>query len=113
MNQYNISLRDVMSLMHEDGGVEYFEEVRFIFILNIDCYVNYLIILLYYLQIAKNRNPHHVVNWITHDLYGLLNTNNIKFNHNPVTTQQLGSIIDSIKTGDVTGTFEHEYFFFF
>ncbi|CAB4438225.1 unnamed protein product [Rhizophagus irregularis] len=78
MNQYNISLRDVMSLMHEDGGVEYFEEI------------------------AKNRNPHHVVNWITHDLYGLLNTNNIKFNHNPVTTQQLGSIIDSIKTDDIT-----------
>jgi hypothetical protein len=28
MNQYNISLRDFMSLMHEDGGVEYFEKVK-------------------------------------------------------------------------------------
>ena len=27
MNQYNISLHDVMSLMHENGCVEYFEEV--------------------------------------------------------------------------------------
>lgn len=44
MDQYNISLRDVMSLMHEDGGVEYFEEVKFVSILTIDCYVNYLII---------------------------------------------------------------------
>ncbi|RIA88294.1 B subunit of glutamyl-tRNA amidotransferase [Glomus cerebriforme] len=78
MNQYNISLHDVMSLMHEGGGVEYFEEA------------------------TKNRNPHHVVNWITHELYGLLNINNIKFNNNPVTTQQLGSIIDSIETGDIS-----------
>ena len=108
MDQYNISLRDVMSLMHEDGGVEYFEKVRFIFSI-INYYVNYLILLLF--QITKNRNPHHVVNWIIHDLYGLLNFNNIKFNHNPVTTQQLGSIIDSIEMGDISGISKIEIFF--
>ncbi|CAG8618634.1 11220_t:CDS:10 [Funneliformis mosseae] len=78
MSQYHISLNDVMSLMRENGGVEYFEEV------------------------AKDRNSRHVVNWITHELYGLLNIKNIKFDHNPVTTQQLGSIIDSIETDEIT-----------
>ncbi|CAG8580123.1 17496_t:CDS:10, partial [Acaulospora morrowiae] len=79
MKNYKISLQDVKTLMGEDGGVEYYEEV------------------------AKNHNPLLASNWITHELYGLLHSKNIKFSKNPVSTAQLGSIIECIRIGDISG----------
>ncbi|RHZ82751.1 hypothetical protein Glove_103g10 [Diversispora epigaea] len=81
INKYNISLKDVKALMGEEGGVEYFEKI-----------VQY-----------RNRNPKLVSNWITQDLYGFLNRKNIKFSKNPVSIEQLGSIIDCIEIGDISG----------
>ncbi|KAF0374332.1 glutamyl-tRNA amidotransferase chain B [Gigaspora margarita] len=79
MKQYGIPLHDVIVLMNETGGVKYFEEA------------------------VKNRNPQHVSNWITHELFGLLHARNIKFSQNPVSALQLGSVIDCVDNGDITG----------
>ncbi|CAG8538052.1 14836_t:CDS:10 [Acaulospora colombiana] len=40
---------------------------------------------------------------ITHELYGLLHSKNIKFAKNPVSVAQLGSIIDCIRIGEISG----------
>ncbi|CAG8679393.1 29338_t:CDS:10, partial [Racocetra persica] len=79
MKQYCIPLHDVIVLMNEIGGVKYFEEA------------------------VKNRNPQHISNWIIHELFGLLHAKNIKFSQNPVSALQLGSVIDCVDNGDITG----------
>ncbi|RIB08742.1 Aspartyl/glutamyl-tRNA amidotransferase subunit B [Gigaspora rosea] len=79
MKQYGIPLHDVIVLMNETGGVKYFEKA------------------------VKNRNPQHVSNWITHELFGLLHARNIKFSQNPVSALQLGSVVDCVDNGDITG----------
>ncbi|CAG8585392.1 5971_t:CDS:10, partial [Diversispora eburnea] len=75
INKYNISLKDVKALMGEEGGIVQHHD----------------------------RNPKLVSNWITQDLYGFLNRKNIKFSKNPISIEQLGSIIDCIEIGDISG----------
>ncbi|KAG9303732.1 hypothetical protein G9A89_018629 [Geosiphon pyriformis] len=79
MKDYNISLHDARVLMNELGGVEYFE------------------------LISQNRDPRMVVNWITHELFGELAKRKKIFSENPVTAEQLGSIVDSIKQNIISG----------
>ncbi|CAG8470520.1 8561_t:CDS:10 [Ambispora gerdemannii] len=78
--QYGISAFDAGVVLGEEGGVEYFE------------------------KITNNRNPKLVVNWITHELFGQLKTRNVKFIDNPVTVEQLGSLVDSVNQNIISGT---------
>ncbi|CAG8450224.1 2330_t:CDS:10 [Ambispora leptoticha] len=80
MRQYGISVYDTGVVLGEEGGVEYFE------------------------KITNNRNPKLVINWITHELFGQLKTRDVKFIDNPVTVEQLGSLVDCINQNIISGT---------
>eukprot|EP01091_Cochliopodium_minus_P018223 TRINITY_DN7315_c0_g1_i2.p1 TRINITY_DN7315_c0_g1~~TRINITY_DN7315_c0_g1_i2.p1 ORF type:complete len:447 (-),score=91.48 TRINITY_DN7315_c0_g1_i2:225-1565(-) len=57
----------------------------------------------YFEEVVKGRNPERVTNWITSELFGLLNKEGLKMKQNPVSTTQLSSIIDSIESGSISG----------
>ncbi|CAG8577198.1 1233_t:CDS:10, partial [Paraglomus brasilianum] len=80
IKKYNLSLNDASTLLGESGGIEYFENVA-----------------------AAGRNPQHVVNWITHELWGRLNSREIRFQDNPVSPEQLGSLIDCVVNDTISG----------
>ncbi|KAG2182776.1 hypothetical protein INT44_005756 [Umbelopsis vinacea] len=79
MQQYNLSDHDAAVLLSESNAAEYFETV------------------------CQGRPPKLVVNWTTHELFGQLASKNIPFAANPVSTDQLGSVLDLIQSGSVTG----------
>ncbi|KAH8552069.1 B subunit of glutamyl-tRNA amidotransferase [Umbelopsis sp. PMI_123] len=79
MQQYNLSDHDAAVLLSESNAAEYFETV------------------------CQGRPPKLVVNWTTHELFGQLASKGIPFTANPVSTQQLGSVLDLIQSGSITG----------
>ncbi|TFK55405.1 Glutamyl-tRNA amidotransferase B subunit [Heliocybe sulcata] len=58
----------------------------------------------YFDAVAIGRNPKIVVNWITQDLLGQLAARNLTFKENPISTQQLGDLVDIVQNGSITGT---------
>ncbi len=44
-----------------------------------------------------------VVNWITSELFSLLNKNNLNLNNSPVTPKNLGQLIKLISTNEISG----------
>ncbi|KAI8379250.1 aspartyl/glutamyl-tRNA amidotransferase subunit B [Radiomyces spectabilis] len=79
MDQYGISLHDANVLLNEAGSLAFFE------------------------QVCVQRNPRLVVNWTLHELFGQLAGQDIPFYQNPVTVDQLGSLIDLVQQGTITG----------
>ena len=57
----------------------------------------------YFENVVKGRNAEKVSNWITSELFGLLNKEGLKMKENPVSIEQLSSIIDSIESGSISG----------
>jgi len=76
---YDLSDHDATVLLSESNAADYFETV------------------------CQGRTPKLVVNWTTHELFGQLATKGIPFSENPVSTQQLGSLLDLIQSGSITG----------
>ncbi|ORX55577.1 Aspartyl/glutamyl-tRNA amidotransferase subunit B [Hesseltinella vesiculosa] len=79
MDQYKLALADANVLLNEPGCLDYFE------------------------KLCVGRTPKSVVNWTLHELFGQLSSQNISFSSNPVSAEQLGSLIDLVQKGTITG----------
>ncbi|KAJ7758564.1 Glutamyl-tRNA amidotransferase subunit B, mitochondrial [Mycena maculata] len=53
---------------------------------------------------TEDRNPRIVFNWMIHELLGRLNAAKLTFAANPLSTIQLGELIDLVHSGAITGT---------
>ncbi|KAK7048216.1 Glutamyl-tRNA amidotransferase subunit B, mitochondrial [Favolaschia claudopus] len=52
----------------------------------------------------QSRKPTVVFNWMVHELLGRLHTARLTFADNPLSTSQLGELIDLVQSGALTGT---------
>ena len=57
----------------------------------------------YFDALSEGRDPKIVVNWIVQVLFGQLAARNQTFTENPITVAQLGSLIDMVQSGVITG----------
>lgn len=57
----------------------------------------------YFDAVSEGRDPKVVVNWIVQFLFGQLAARNQTFTENPITAAQLGSLIDMVQSGTITG----------
>lgn len=57
----------------------------------------------YFDAVSEGRDPKIVVNWIVQVLFGQLAARNQTFTENPITVAQLGSLIDMVQSGVITG----------
>ncbi|KAJ6620817.1 Glutamyl-tRNA amidotransferase B subunit [Mycena sp. CBHHK59/15] len=53
---------------------------------------------------SEGRNPRVVFNWMAHELLGRLSAAKLSFTDNPLSTSQLGELIDLVQNGVITGT---------
>ncbi|OCH94280.1 Glutamyl-tRNA-Gln amidotransferase B subunit [Obba rivulosa] len=58
----------------------------------------------YFDSVTNDRDPKVVVNWITHELLGQLAFRKETFSDNPMTTEQMGELIDMVQEKKITGT---------
>ncbi|KAI0773368.1 Glutamyl-tRNA amidotransferase B subunit [Irpex lacteus] len=58
----------------------------------------------YFDTVAQGRDPKVVVNWITHELLGQLAHRQETFTQNPMTTTQMGELVDLVQAKRITGT---------
>ncbi|CAO3622070.1 unnamed protein product [Cunninghamella blakesleeana] len=79
MEQYDMNLIEANTLLNEPNSLEFFEKV------------------------CIGRNSKSVLNWTLHELFGQLGSEKISFQQNPITSQQLGSLIDLLHEGFITG----------
>ena len=59
---------------------------------------------------AKGRDAKIAVNWITSDLFGVLNKQGIDIAESPVSAEQLGHLIDLITDGTISGRIAKDVF---
>jgi aspartyl-tRNA(Asn)/glutamyl-tRNA(Gln) amidotransferase subunit B len=64
----------------------------------------------YFEQVAKGRDGKTAANWVINDLLGLLNKAGKAIEESPVSPAQLGSIIDLIKEGVISGKIAKDLF---
>lgn len=57
----------------------------------------------YFDAVSEGRDPKIVVNWIVQVLFGQLAARNRTFAENPITVAQLGSLVDMVQSGVITG----------
>lgn len=86
MNDYGLSAYDAAVLAMEKDKADYFEEV------------------------AKGRGGKLAANWVTGDLFGALNKADKDIADSPVSAAQLGSLIDLIKDGTISGKIAKDVF---
>ncbi|KAI7865013.1 aspartyl/glutamyl-tRNA amidotransferase subunit B [Spinellus fusiger] len=79
MKQYQLSVADAHVLLNEVGSLPFYEKV------------------------CIDRNPRIVVNWVLHELFGQLASHHIPFHENPISEQQMGSLIDLVQNEVITG----------
>ncbi|ORZ12690.1 Aspartyl/glutamyl-tRNA amidotransferase subunit B [Absidia repens] len=79
IQSYDMTLNDANVLLNEPGSLEFFEKV------------------------CIGRNSKSALNWTLHELFGQLASEDITFQHNPISVQQLGSLIDLVNDGVITG----------
>ncbi|CAO3611752.1 unnamed protein product [Cunninghamella echinulata] len=79
MEQYDMNLTEANTLLNEPGSLVFFEKV------------------------CNGRNSKTVLNWTLHELFGQLASEKLAFQQNPLTSQQLGSLVDLIQDGFITG----------
>ena len=86
MKDYGLSLYDASVLAMEKEKADYFEEV------------------------AKGRDGKLAANWVTGELFGALNKADKDISESPVDAKQLGSLIDLIKDGTISGKIAKDVF---
>ena len=64
----------------------------------------------YYENSAKNRDGKLVVNWMTSELFGLLKKNNIQFNQNPISPNNLNELVELIENKTISGKIAKDVF---
>ena len=52
---------------------------------------------------GKNRDMKLAVNWITGELFAVLNNKNIEIAHSPISAKNLSKLINLIKNGTISG----------
>ena len=78
INEYSLSSYDANIIVSDKATSEYFEEV------------------------VKNRNPKLVTTWVTGELFSILNKKNLIIESSPITSKQLGELVDNIENGKIS-----------
>ena len=78
INEYSLSSYDANIIVSDKATSEYFEDV------------------------VKNRNPKLVTTWVTGELFSILNKKNLIIEDSPITSKQLGELIDNIEKGKIS-----------
>ncbi len=86
MKDYGLSLYDAGVLIAEKETAEYFETV------------------------AKGRDAKQAVNWVTGDLFGMLNRRGVAIGESPVSAASLGKLLDLIADGTISGRIAKDLF---
>ena len=86
IEEYGLTPYDASVLVADKASADYFEEV------------------------AKGRDGKAAANWVINELFGRLRKENLDIGESPVSAQQLGKIIDLIKSGDISGKIGKELF---
>jgi aspartyl-tRNA(Asn)/glutamyl-tRNA(Gln) amidotransferase subunit B len=86
MKDYGLSLYDAGVLIAERETAEYFETV------------------------ARGRDAKQAVNWVTGDLFGMLNRRSIAITESPVSAASLGKLLDLIADGTISGRIAKDLF---
>ncbi|MCL4147322.1 UNVERIFIED_CONTAM: hypothetical protein GTU68_014040 [Idotea baltica] len=79
MNEFGLSAYDASVLVSEQSIAEFFEKA------------------------VQNSNPKLVANWLTVELFGLLNKNDLSIENSPVSAVNLGNLVKFIKDGTISG----------
>jgi aspartyl-tRNA(Asn)/glutamyl-tRNA(Gln) amidotransferase subunit B len=64
----------------------------------------------YFEAVARGRDAKQAANWVINELFGRLNKEGRDVADSPVTAKQLGSIIDLIKAGTISGKIAKDVF---
>ena len=64
----------------------------------------------YFESVANGRDPKTSVNWITGELFSALNKLNLDIHDSPVSSEQLGELIDLISDGTLSGRLAKDVF---
>jgi len=83
---YGITEYDASVLVAERANADFFEEV------------------------ARGRDGKQAANWVINELFGRLNKEGLRISESPVSAAQLGSIIDLIGSGDISGKIAKDLF---
>ena len=78
INEYSLSSYDANIIVSDKATSEYFEDV------------------------VKNRNPKLVTSWVTGELFSILNKKNLIIEDSPITSKQLGELVDNIENGKIS-----------
>ena len=78
INEYSLSSYDANIIVSDKATSEYFEDV------------------------VKNRNPKLVTTWVTGELFSILNKKNLIIEDSPITSKQLGVLVDNIENGKIS-----------
>jgi len=78
INEYSLSSYDANIIVSDKATSEYFEDV------------------------VKNRNPKLVTTWVTGELFSILNKKNLIIEDRPITSKQLGELVDNIENGKIS-----------
>ena len=77
INEYSLSSYDANIIVSDKATSEYFEDV------------------------VKNRNPKLVTTWVTGELFSILNKKNLIIEDSPITSNQLGELVDNIENVNI------------
>ena len=64
----------------------------------------------YFFLASKGRDGKLVSNWLTTELFGSLNKNNLKIEDSPISPDQLGELVDFISDGTISGRIAKDVF---
>jgi len=64
----------------------------------------------YFEKIAKGRDGKQAANWVINELFGRLNKADLSIENSPISTSQLGDILDLISKGDISGKIAKDLF---
>ena len=78
IKEYSLSSYDANIIVSDKATSEYFEDV------------------------VKNRNPKLVTTWVTGELFSILNKKNLIIEDSPITSKQLGELVDNIENGKIS-----------
>ncbi len=78
IKEYSLSSYDANIIVSDKATSEYFEDV------------------------VKNRNPKLVTTWVTGELFSILNKKNLIIENSPITSKQLGELVDNIENGKIS-----------
>ena len=78
INEYSLSSYDADIIVSDKATSEYFEDV------------------------VKSRNPKLVTTWVTSELFSVLNKKNLSIVDSPISSEQLGELIDNIENGKIS-----------